>query len=101
MNDTEIEELLLKLRDQAGHEDDASQRVFAALVRSTLKFRDRTLESKGVVVTVEDVRACLDWLVPILATGNMPDMDNDIRQGLLKAWLAELMKREETGTNTE
>lgn len=94
MDESGIEELLLKVLDRTGHKDDAAQRVFASLVRSTLEYRDRTLESKGVVVTVEDVRACLDWLVPILASGNMPDMDNEIRQGLLKAWLAELTKRE-------
>ena len=64
--------------------------VFSILIKSTLKYRDDMLACKDIVVTVDDVRACLGWLVPSLATGNMPDTENRVRLGLLKLWLKEL-----------
>ncbi|MBC8462084.1 MAG: hypothetical protein H8D67_29305 [Deltaproteobacteria bacterium] len=48
------------------------------------------LESKGVVVTVEDVRTSLNWLVPALAIGNMPETDKKVSLELLKLWLDDL-----------
>jgi hypothetical protein len=45
-------------------------------------------------VTVGDVRAALAWLVPVLATGNMPKTDNKISLGLLYLWMDKLKKRE-------
>ena len=51
------------------------------------------LTSRGVVVTVDDVRTCLDLLVPVLATGNMPETENNITMGLLELWLEELKKK--------
>ncbi|MCG7851390.1 MAG: hypothetical protein MIO92_02605, partial [Methanosarcinaceae archaeon] len=55
-------------------------------------YRDDVLASRGEVVTVEDVRTCLGWLVPVLATGNMPNTDNKVRLDLLKLWVEELGK---------
>jgi hypothetical protein len=58
--------------------------------RSTLKYRDHVLKSKGITVTVEDVRVALGWLVPSLQTGRLPETDDKIRLDLLKIWLDEL-----------
>jgi hypothetical protein len=64
--------------------------VFSVLIRSTLRYRDQLLETRGIVITVEDVRAVLDWLVPSLSTGRLPETDDTIRLDLLKLWLDEL-----------
>jgi len=68
--------------------------MFSFLIQSTLRYRDKMLSSKGVVVTVGDVRAALGWLIPALATGNMPETENKISMGLLDLWMDELKKRE-------
>ena len=66
MEDREIYKLFMSVAEHSGQKDDAAREVFSALVRSTLKYRDHVLESKGIVVTVEDVRVALGWLVPSL-----------------------------------
>ena len=73
---------------------DANRKIFSFLVQSTLGYRDKMLTSKGIVVTVEDVRTALRWLVPVLATGNVPKTDNKISLGLLDLWIEELQKTE-------
>ena len=90
MEDKEIYELFLSVAEDSGQKDDATREVFSALVRSTLKYRDHVLESKGITVTVEDVRVALGWLVPSLQTGRLPETDDKIRLDLLKIWLDEL-----------
>ncbi len=72
------------------HDTDATRRVFSILVEATLRYRDDMLASKGTVVTVGDVRTSLSWLVPVLATGEIPETDNQISLGLLKLWIQEL-----------
>jgi hypothetical protein len=76
--------------EHSGQTDDATREVFSALVRSTLRYRDHLLGSKGITVTVEDVRIALGWLVPSLKTGRLPDTDDKIKLDLLKIWLDEL-----------
>ncbi len=78
------------MAEDLGQDTDATRQVFSILIRATLKYRDDTLASRGVVVTVEDVRTSLNWLVPALATGNIPAIDNEVSLGLLKQWLSEL-----------
>ena len=74
------------LSDQAP-ETEAARKLFSVLVDTTLKYRDEMRASKGVVVTVADVRSCLRWLVPALATGNVPHIENDIQRNLLRLWI--------------
>lgn len=90
MEEKDIYELFLSVAEHSGQIDDATREVFSALVRSTLRYRDHLLESKGITVTVEDVRITLGWLVPSLQTGRLPDTDDKIRLDLLKIWLDEL-----------
>jgi hypothetical protein len=90
MDDKEIYELFLSVAEHSGQTDDATREVFSALVRSTLRYRDHLLESKGITVTVQDVRIALEWLVPSLKTGRLPDTDDKIKLDLLKIWLDEL-----------
>jgi hypothetical protein len=90
MDDREIYKLFMSVAEHSGQKDDAAREVFSALVRSTLRYRDHLLESKGITVTVEDVRVALGWLVPSLQTGRLPETDDKIRLDLLKIWLDEL-----------
>ena len=90
MHETDIQKLFMSVVEYPGQDTDATRQVFSILVKSTLKYRDEMLASEDIVVTVDDVRTCLGWLVPALATGNMPDTENRVRLGLLKLWLGEL-----------
>ncbi len=66
---------------------DAHREVLEILIRITLDYRDVTLSAKGKIVTVRDVRASLAWLIPCLATGNVPEIEDPVRLGLLLRWL--------------
>ena len=90
MEEEDIYKLFLSVAEHSGQTDDATREVFSALVRSTLRYRDHLLESKGITVTVEDVRTALGWLVPSLKTGRLPDTEDRIKLDLLKIWLDEL-----------
>jgi hypothetical protein len=89
----DIEKLFLTVAQDPELDTDANRKIFSLLIQSTLKYRDEMLSSKGIVVTVGDVRAALGWLVPVLATGNMPETDNKISLGLLDLWMDKLKKR--------
>ena len=80
--------------EDSGQDTDAVRQVFSTLIRTTLDYRDQVLESRGIVVTVEDVRWSLDRLIISLGTGSMPEEDNEIGFELLRIWLREL----QTGT---
>ena len=90
MEERDTYRLFLSVAEHSGQNTDAIRSVFSLLVRSTLRYRDIVLESKGIVVNVEDVRTVLGWLVPSLTTGQLPETDNKIRLDLLKIWLDEL-----------
>ena len=80
----------MSVLESPGQDTDDTWQVFSILIKSTLKYRDDMLASRGIVVTVDDVRTCLGWLVPALETGNMPETENKVGLGLLKLWLEEL-----------
>jgi hypothetical protein len=90
MEEEDIYKLFLSVAEHSGQTDDATREVFSTLVRSTLKYRDHLLESKGITVTVEDVRTALGWLIPSLKKGRLPDSDDKVKLDLLKLWLDEL-----------
>jgi len=90
LGELSIEELFRGLESSDCHLDESSRRFFSCIIKSTLRFRDRMLETKGIVVTVKDVRTSLRWLVPALATGNLPELENPIAMELLKTWLKDL-----------
>jgi len=92
LDEIEIEKLFISALEESGQDTEAVRVVFSTLVHTTLLYRDEVLASRGKVVTVEDVRTCLGWLVPAIATGNMPQTDDTLRFGLLKLWVAELGK---------
>jgi len=90
LDEGDIRRLFLSVLEDSQQDSCELRKIFSSIVRSTLKYRDEMLASKGVVVTVEDVRTSLRWLVPALATGTIPDLDNKVSIGLLRIWLSEL-----------
>lgn len=90
MEADDIEKLFLSVLEDSGQDTDAARRIFSILVKATLEFRDRILATRDRIVTVEDVRTSLDWLIPALADGHMPETEDEIRLDLLNAWLQEL-----------
>ena len=90
MKDKEIYALFTRVAEDSAGGDDSAREVFSTLIKSTLRYRDQIKEQEGIVVTVEDVRTALDWLVPSLKTGRLPVSGNKIRLDLLKLWLDEL-----------
>lgn len=90
MEDKDIYALFSNLVDDADQNNESLKEVFKVLIKSTLDYRDNVLNATGEVVTVEDVRAVLEWLVPTIKTGRLPVSDNRIRLDLLKLWLDEL-----------
>jgi hypothetical protein len=90
LDETEIKELFMSVVEHPRQNTDAVRRVFSILVKATLKYRDNMLASRGLVVTVEDVSTALEWLIPALTTGEMPETDHKISLELLRIWLKEL-----------
>ena len=90
MDDRDIHVLFSNLAENADQDNESMKEVFKLLIKSTLQYRDIILKTKGVIVTVEDVRTTLEWLVPAIKSGRLPVTDNKIRLDLLKLWLDEL-----------
>ena len=90
MEERDIYRLFFSVLRHPRQNTDEVREVFSVLIRSTLRYREHLLETKGIVITVEDVRTVLDWFVPSLSTGRLPETDDTIRLDLLKLWLDEL-----------
>jgi len=90
-----IQELFQQLMARSQSAGPSAKRLSALLVESTLQYRDKLYVEKGIVVTVEDVRKSLDWLLPALSTGNIPHLGNEIQDGLLRKWISELTGTEQ------
>jgi len=85
-----LNSLFLKAAEHAAQKTEDVRVVFIILVEGSLKYRDHVMETTGQVITVEHVRTALKWLVPVLATGELPLERNDLSLGLLKLWVEEL-----------
>lgn len=90
MNESEIKNHFNRLAQELGDVPKEVEHVFSVLVSSTLRYRDKIKEETGIVLTVEDVRVALGWLMDTMGSGRFPETDNAVRFDLLKAWLAEL-----------
>ena len=89
MEEKEIYRLFFEVMEHPAQNTAPIREVFSTLIKTTLRYRDQVLESKGLTITVEDVRAVLGWLVSSLATGQLPQTANKVRLDLLKIWLDE------------
>ncbi|MFH1242627.1 MAG: hypothetical protein V1689_09740 [Pseudomonadota bacterium] len=90
MEEDEIYRLFLTVMEHPSQNTTPVREVFSKLIKSTLKYRDQMLVSRGLTITVEDVRTVLGWLVPSLVSGQLPETDNRVRLDLLKIWLDDL-----------
>lgn len=90
MDESDINRLLMKVAGAATRVPEDARRVFSLLITSTLRYRDFLKRDHGTVLTVEDVRVTLDWLLEAVHTGRLPDSDDPVRLNLLKIWLDEL-----------
>ena len=90
MEDKDLYKLFLSVAEHPGQNTEDTRKVFSILVRSTLRHRDQMLKTNRTVVTVEDVRTVLGWLVNSFSSGRLPVTDNKLRLDLLKIWLDEL-----------
>ncbi len=90
MEDKDLYKLFLSVAERPGQNTEDTRKVFSILVRSTLRYRDQMLKTNRTVVTVEDVRTVLGWLVNSFSSGRLPVTDNKLRLDLLKIWLDEL-----------
>ena len=90
MEDKDIYKIFLSVSGESEDHYEPIKKVFSSLIKITLKYRDSMLDSSDIIITVEDVRTALEWLVPALKTGRLPKTDNKIGLNLLKLWLDEL-----------
>ena len=99
MEEDDIERLFLSVAEASENQTTELRDVFAVLVRSTLQYRDDMLASKGIIVTVKDVRVTLECLLPFLETGRLPDTTDPIKLDLLKIWKDSLSRLEDSDKN--
>ena len=92
MEDKEIYILFSRMAEGPDRYDESVRNVFSSLIKTTLKYRDQMLKSQGIVITVEDVRIALDWLIPCLKTGRLPEKGDKKSMDLLKLWLDEIRR---------
>lgn len=90
MDDKLILELFERVANDSSGEKQGERQVFSLLVKTTLAYRDQLLESHGIVLTVEDVRTALGFLVPVITSGVLPKKLKKIHLDLLMLWLEEL-----------
>jgi hypothetical protein len=90
MEDKDIYILFSSVAEHPERHNESVLQVFSSLIKTTLRYRDQMLKSQGIVITVEDVRTALDWLIPCLKTGRLPETEDKKRLDLLKLWLDEI-----------
>ena len=87
MDEKDLDILFRRVGEEPGASPEGARKIFNILIRVTLDYRDRMLASKGLVVTVDDVRTSLSWLIHALATGNIPNLENPVCVELLQWWI--------------
>jgi hypothetical protein len=92
MKDEDIYNLFNSVAENSIKHNEPVRKVFSILVRTTLKYRDDMKETKGLKVTVEDVKTTLDLLLESLNTGRLPETKDKVRLDLLKLWLDEFRR---------
>ena len=90
MDETAINKLFMSIAENAGQMPDEVRKVFSSLVSTTLNYRDHLKQDTGIIVTVEDVRVALGWLLESMRTQQLPPTGNTVRLDLVKLWLDEL-----------
>ena len=90
MDELEINRLFARVKNHTTEVPKGAERVFSKLVSTTLQHRDRLKTELGTILTVEDVRVTLDWLMQFLGSKQIPVTNNAIRRDLLMIWIEAL-----------
>ena len=86
MDESEIKKLFTRIKRNYGEVPSDVVEVLSILVATTLRYRDNLKSSLGLILTVEDVRITLDWLMKFMTSGQIPETNNAVRRDLLKIW---------------
>ncbi len=93
MKDDDIAQVFNQVAEQFKDKDESVYRMFAMLVKVTLKFRDDLEAKKGETLTVGQTQKALDAFMQVLQTQKIPpDLEQNVHD-LLILWLEELKHR--------
>ena len=83
MDESEINKLFTKIKRSYDEVPADVVEVLSILVATTLRYRDNLKSNLGLILTVEDVRITLDWLMTFMASRQIPETNNAVRRDLL------------------
>jgi len=90
VKDDDIAKLFARLAEHFKDADDNTHRMFAMLVKTTLRFRDMLIEKTGIPLTVGETQKALDAFMEVLKKRRIPpNLDKNVHD-LLILWLEEL-----------
>ncbi len=90
MDESEIYNILMRVAGSECLVPEDVRKVFSILVSSTLRHRDCLKKDLDIILTVEDVRVTLNWLLESMHFKRLPKTNNAIRMDLFKIWFDEL-----------
>jgi len=95
MDEQELNTLFARILEKFGQmpkdsEPEKIKKVFSILVTSTLRYRDKLKTDQGIILTVEDVRCALAYLVNSVHSRKRSDTDNLVYVELYRLWIDEL-----------
>jgi hypothetical protein len=90
MNQRDLREYFGEMLKKEGYISSDSMAVFGKLIRLTLEYRDRLVEEKNEILTVEETRKGLDAYIEALRQNRPPEGLSDKIANLVKLWLKEI-----------
>ncbi|MCX6828673.1 MAG: hypothetical protein NT002_05260 [candidate division Zixibacteria bacterium] len=90
MNQQDLRKYFGEMLKKEGYISSDSLAVLGKLIRLTLEYRDRLVEEKNEILTVEETRKGLDAYMAVLKENRLPEgLDEKIGK-LVKLWLKEI-----------
>jgi len=90
MNQQDLRKYFGEMLKKEGYLSSDSLAVLGKLIRLTLEYRDRLVEEKNEILTVEETRKGLDAYMATLKENRLPEgLDEKIGK-LVKLWLKEI-----------
>ena len=90
MNQQDLRKFFGEILKKEGYISSDSMAVFGELIRLTLEYRDRLVEEKNEILTVEETRKGLDAYVAALRQNRLPEGLTDKIANLVRLWLNEI-----------
>ncbi len=79
-----------KMLKDEGYISSESFAVFGKLIRLTIQYRDRLLETENVTLTVDDTKRGIAIYLETLKTGRLAESIDPKIDGLVRLWLKEI-----------